>query len=303
MKPTSTSLSIPEMDAAKDEHQEKSFEEVVITPPRKFDLEFHELIKYRGLLASYVWRDINVKYKQTVLGFLWVILQPLTMMTIFVVFFSRFLNVPTDNVPAPIFYYSGLIIWSLFASSLTNASNSMLSNAELIKKVYFPRLIIPISSVAVALFDYAITMGLFILMIIFYKFTNDSFQFSALQFVLCIPIAVLMASITAFGAGAMIAALNLKYRDFRFIVPFMVQFLMFVTPVIYPVSVLNNHIWLKYLFAINPMFSVLNISRLPFTSVELDIYMITISLISMLVLFFGGVYTFKKTERFFADIA
>ncbi len=277
--------------------------EIIIAPPGKFNLELKELVRYKGLLASYVWRDINVKYKQTVLGFLWAVLQPLSMMAIFTVFFSRILNVPTDNVPAPIFYFSGLIIWTLFTTSLSNASNSMLSNAEMIKKVFFPRLIIPISSVIVALFDYAITALLFILMIIFYSVTQEGFEFSLIQLFVSIPSAVLITIITAFGIGSMIAALNIKYRDFRFIVPFMIQLMMFVTPVIYPVSILNDYLWLKYVFAINPMFTALNLSRFPFTSVELDTLMMSISLTSMVVLFIVGVYTFKRTERFFADIA
>lgn len=280
----------------------KEFQEIVITAPKEFSIDVPELIRYKELIMSFVWKDIKVKYKQTLLGFLWVILQPLAMMTIFVVFFSKFLNIPTDNIPAPVFYFSGLILWQLFSSALNNTSNSMLSNAGVITKVYFPRLIIPISSVLVSLFDFLITSLIFLALILYYYFAFDDFSFSLVQLVLYFSLATIITCITSFGVGTFIASLNIKYRDFRFLVPFMIQFLMFVTPVIYPVSVLDNHQWLKYVFSINPMFSALNLARAPFVAVELDIYMLLISLVSMMLFFVLGIFVFKRTERFFADI-
>lgn len=277
--------------------------ETWIRPPKSISLDFKELIDYQGLLWSYVRRDISVKYKQTILGFLWVVLQPLILMAIFVVFFSRFLQVPTEGIPAPVFYYSGLIIWTFFATSLANASNSMVANAEVIKKVYFPRLIIPLSSIFVALFDFAISLCIFLVMILGYFLFDPSFEISILQYTICLPTALFITIVTSLGAGTTIGAWNVKYRDFRFIIPFLIQLLMFLTPVIYPVSILETTPWLKYIFSLNPMFLALNLSRYSFMNTDLDLTMVGISLTSMFLIFLYGIYTFKKTERFFADIA
>lgn len=277
--------------------------EYVIKPEKVLSLNWKELWSYRELFVSYIWRDVKVRYKQTLLGFSWAILQPLMMMAIFVVFFSRMLNVPTDGIPAPIFYYSGLNIWVLFSTGLSNASNSMVSNAEVIKKIYFPRIIIPMSSVVVAFFDYLMTLVVFAALIIGYSVLRDDFVFSVWKLFAYTPLAVLIAVCTAFGFGSLVASLNIKYRDFRFVIPFFIQLLMFLTPVIYPVSVLKDIEWLKYILSLNPIMLSINLSRGVFTNAPIDPVLMSISIGAMVIMFFLGIYVFRKTERFFADIA
>lgn len=277
--------------------------EYIIKPEKVLSINWKELWSYRELFVSYVWRDVKVRYKQTLLGFLWAILQPLIMMIIFVVFFSKMLKVPTDGIPAPIFYYSGLNIWVLFSTGLSTASNSMVSNAEVIKKVYFPRIIIPLSSVVVSFFDYLMTLIVFLSLIALYGVLEEDFVFSIWKFLTYTPAAVAIAVLTSFGMGSLVASLNIKYRDFRFIIPFFIQLLMFLTPVIYPVSVLKEIEWLKYLLSLNPIMASINLSRGVFTEQPIDSMMIMISIASMFMMLILGIFVFRKTERFFADIA
>ncbi|MEM6317874.1 MAG: ABC transporter permease, partial [Bacteroidota bacterium] len=227
--------------------------EYTIEPPSKFSLNLQELWIYRELFYFFTWRDIKVKYKQTVLGFLWAVLQPFLMMMVFVVFFSKALNVPTDNIPAPIFYYSGLLLWNIFSTGLAGAGNSMVTNANIIKKIYFPRLIIPMSSILVAFFDFLMALIVFGGILLFYEWTMPTFYVNYLRLVLYLPLALIMTILGTFGIGSFLAALNVKYRDFRYVIPFMIQFLLFITPVIYPVSIFKDISWIKYVLAINPM--------------------------------------------------
>ncbi|MCP3931559.1 MAG: ABC transporter permease [Bacteroidetes bacterium] len=276
--------------------------EYFIRPQGKFSLNLKELWQYRELFYFFTWRDIKVKYKQTFLGVLWAILQPLLMMTVFVVFFSRALKVPTDNIPAPIFYFSGLLLWNLFSSGLSSSANSMVTNADIIKKVYFPRLIIPYSGVLTALFDFLMALLLFIGLIIFYKLTVPTINISY-NILLFLPISLVLTIITTIGLGCTLAALNVKYRDFRYVIPFTIQFLLFVTPVIYPVSIFQNIPYLKYILAINPMTGAVILGRSAFMPTPPDWSVIGISIFSAILLFFIGLYVFRKMEAYFADIA
>ena len=281
----------------------KSNIEYTISPPKKFSLNLDEIWLYRELFYFFTWRDVKVKYKQTVLGFLWAVLQPFLMMMIFVIFFARVLNVPTDNIPAPIFYYSGLLLWNIFSTGLGGAGNSMVTNANIIKKIYFPRLIIPMSSILVAVFDFLMAMIVFFGIIIYYEFTSPEFAVNYGKLLLYIPLALFLTLISTFGLGSFLASLNIRYRDFRYIIPFTIQFLMFVTPVIYPVSIFNDIPWAKYLMAINPMTGAVNLGRAAFTNVPIEWNLIGISFFSGVLLFFLGLYVFRKTEAFFADVA
>ena len=219
------------------------------------------------------------------------------MMIVFSVFFGKALNVPSDNLPYPVFVYSGLLLWNVFSSGLTAAGNSMVSNAGIIKKIYFPRLIIPISSVLVALFDFFIAFLIFIGMMIFYHTSiNLSRSF------LLMPLGIIIAVISTFGLGSLMAALNIKYRDFRYIIPFMVQVLLFVTPVIYPISILTNQ-WMKYIVALNPMYSAIELFRSGIINKPLDMNLLAISCSSALFFLIAGLFYFRKTEAYFADIA
>lgn len=271
--------------------------EYVIKPQKGISLNLKEIWNYRELFYFFTWRDIKVKYKQTALGFLWAVLQPFLTMIIFTVFFGKMLKVPSDGIPYPIFAYSGLIIWNVFASGLSNAGNSMVSNANIIKKIYFPRLIIPMSAILVALFDFLMAFVVYIGLMLYFDM-----PFHFVKLIVFIPSSLLLTTITVFGMGSFLAALNVKYRDFRYIIPFLVQSLLFLTPVIYPVSIIKYD-WAKYVIAINPMSSAVNLMRGAIIDKPVETNMLIISCVSAIILFFIGLLYFRKTERYFADIA
>ncbi|MCF8429454.1 MAG: ABC transporter permease [Bacteroidia bacterium] len=268
-----------------------------ITPKNKLTLGLPELWQYRELFYFFTWRDIKVKYKQATLGFAWAILQPLFMMIVFTLFFGKALKVPSDNIPYPIFVYSGLLLWNVFSSGLSNAANSMVSNANIIKKIYFPRLIIPISSILVSLFDFLMALLVFIAMLIYYQPNIQIFKM-----LLFMPLGLLIATFTSFGGGTLLAALNIKYRDFQYVIPFFIQILLFVTPVIYPVSILPA-LWMKYVMALNPMYGAIELFRSGIINKPIDINLLIVSMCSACFFFIVGIYYFRKTEAYFADLA
>jgi lipopolysaccharide transport system permease protein len=270
--------------------------EHVIEPSRSFYFDWPELWRYRELFYFFSWRDIKIKYKQTALGIVWVVLQPFLMMIVLTFFFSRALKVPSENVPYPVFAFSGLLIWNCFASGLTAASASMVSNSAIIKKVYFPKLIIPVSSIIVALFDFLIAFLMFVALLLVYR------QPVSMHAAWCWPLAALLGAIATLGPGSWIAALNVKYRDFRYVVPFVVQVLFFLTPVIYPVSMLTKG-WMQYAVAASPVYAAIEIFRFPVTGVMPDLQLVGISLSSAFLLMIIGLTYFRRTEDFFADIA
>lgn len=257
---------------------------------------WNELWQYRELFYFFTWRDIKIKYKQTVLGFLWSILQPLLMMVIFTFFFGRALNIPSQSLPYPVYVFSGLLIWNMFSTGLTNASNSMVNNSAIIKKIYFPRLIIPVSSILVAFFDFLMAFIIYVGLLLFYQ------QPVFWHAVFIWPLTILVTVVATLGMGSWLAALNVKYRDFRYVIPFLVQVLFFLTPVIYPMSLLKYPL-LQYILACSPMYAAIELFRYPLTGVLPDIYFLSTSLISGLCFLFAGVFDFKKTEDFFADFA
>jgi lipopolysaccharide transport system permease protein len=270
--------------------------EYVIDSARRSLFDWKELWRYRELFYFFTWRDVKVKYKQTALGFLWAILQPLLMMVIFTLFFGRALNVPSQDLPYPIFVFSGLLVWNTFSSGLTGAANSMTNNAAIIKKIYFPRLIIPVSSILVALFDFVMAFLLFIGIVLFYR---QPVYWSALW---SWPLAILIGIVATLGPGCWLAALNVKYRDFRYVIPFLVQVLFFLSSVLYPVSLLS-HPALRYILVASPIYAAVELFRFPLTGSTPDLTYLSISLISGLVLLIIGLVYFKRTEDFFADFA
>ena len=271
--------------------------EIEIKPENKFSLGLRELWEYRELFYFFTLRDIKVKYKQTVLGFLWAVLQPLIMALLFSFFLGKAISNYTNmSMPYEVFALSGLVIWGIFASGLNNAGNSMVSNANIIKKIYFPRLIIPLSSVLVGLFDFIMA---FIVFLLYALYNHISFTWYALLY---FPLSVVLTCIATFGAGSLLASLNVKYRDFRYIIPFLIQLLLFLTPVIYPVSIAANP-YLKWLLALNPMCAPLDIFRASFSGEPLNFWPDMLSVgVSLVMLFIGLVY-FRKTEAYFADLA
>jgi lipopolysaccharide transport system permease protein len=270
--------------------------EYVIDAEKKTIFNWQELFQYKELFYFFTWRDIKIKYKQTALGFLWAILQPLLMMLIFTLFFGRILNVPSQNLPYPVFVFSGLLIWNAFASGLTNAANSMVSNATIIKKIYFPRLIIPVSSILVALFDFLMAFVLFIGLLVYFR------QPVAISALWCWPLAIVIVMIATLGPASWLAALNVKYRDFRYVIPFLIQVLFFLTPVIYPVSLLQ-HPLLQYIIVLSPLYAAIELFRMPLTTEAAGPLLMLISLSSGFMLLIIGLVYFKKTEDMFADFA
>jgi lipopolysaccharide transport system permease protein len=275
--------------------------EYEIKPQRKFDFGLKELWTYKELFYFFTWRDIKVKYKQTVLGFLWAILQPFVTMVVFTFFFGRLLQVPSGNLPYPIFVLSGLLLWNIFSSGVVNAGNSMVTNSNIIKKIYFPRLIIPLSSILVSVFDFIMTLVVFLGVLIYYLATAQV-QINWFYIILLLPLCVILSCLAAFGLGSLLAAMNIKYRDFRYLIPFLVQTLLFITPVIYPISIVKSGL-IKWILSINPMYAAIEIFRSGLTGTLPELQLILTSVTSSLVLLFLGVYFFRKTEYYFADLA
>lgn len=270
--------------------------EFVITPPKGLvDINLAEIWRYRDLLYTFAWRDIKVRYKQTVMGIAWAVFQPLFTMIIFTVFFGNLAKIPSDGVPYPIFVYSGLLFWTYFSSSLTNASNCMVENESIIKKIYFPRLLLSISATVTPIIDFCFALVVFFGLMAVFRFMPN------LWGLLAIPVLLFISMVTASGVGLFLASVNVKYRDVRYILPFFIQILMFVTPVIYPVSIIpESYKWIAFL---NPMTGVINSARiLILGNGVIDWFGIYVSSIAAVLYFVLGVAYFRKTERFFADI-
>ena len=270
--------------------------EHVIDASRQSLFNWGELWNYRELFYFFAWRDIKIKYKQTALGFLWAVLQPLIMMLIFTLFFGQALQVPSQGLPYPVFVFSGLLLWNIFSTGLTASAYSMVNNSHIIKKIYFPRLIIPVSSVLVAVFDFLMAFLLFGALLLYYQ------QPVAWTAVIYWPLAAALCVIATMGPGNLLAALNVKYRDFRYVIPFLVQVLFFLTPVIYPVSLLKYPL-LKYIVVMSPMYAAIELFRYPLVGASLNTTFILISMASGLILLLAGTFFFRRTEEFFADLA
>lgn len=271
--------------------------EYVIEVQNKFSLGIKELWQYRELFYFFTWRDVKVKYKQAALGILWAILQPLVMMVMFTLIFSKALNVGSDGIPYPVFALSGLLIWNIFSNGLLNSANSMIINANIIKKIYFPRLVIPMSAILTALVDFFFALIIYVLVLIYYHQ-----QVSILKLLTCLPLGILITIVTTFGLGTFLAALNVKYRDFQYLLPFMIQFLLFANPVLYSVKAFNNP-WINAIMKANPIAAAIQLCRSVFTGQEVDWQSVGVSSIVAILLLIMGVYTFRKTESYFADLA
>lgn len=272
--------------------------EFEIKPQSKVNLGFKELWDYRELFYFFTWRDVKVKYKQTVLGFLWAILQPLFMALVFTLFLGDSITQKTSlTIPYPVFALSGMLLWGIFSGGVSNAANSMVTNANIIKKIYFPRLIIPISAILVALFDFVISLVIFVAFLFFYKI-----DINYIHLCLFFPVSVIITCIAAMGIGTLLSALNIKYRDVRYVIPFMVQALLFLTPVLYPANISSNSI-IQFILKLNPMSAALELMRGMFSGYGVDYNTILMGTISSLILFALGLFYFRKTESYFADIA
>ncbi len=270
--------------------------EITIRPQRGLiSVNFRELWVFRELLYFLAWRDIKVKYKQTALGAAWAILQPFLTMVVFSLLFGKLAKVPSDNIPYPIFAYAGLLPWNYFSSALSSSGNSLVASSNLITKVYFPRLIIPASASLAGLLDFLIASVILIAMMFFYHFTPNALG------IILIPVLVFMTFLVAVGCGLWLSALNVEYRDFQYVIPFLVQIWMFATPVIYPVTLVPQKY--HWLLALNPMGGIIEAFRaatLGHRPVNWD-FLIISSGIGILI-FITGLLYFRKAERSFADV-
>ncbi len=267
---------------------------VIVKPPQcLLELRLGELWQYRDLLVTLAMRDVRVRYKQTVLGGLWALLQPVAGMIIFTIFVKSVANLPTDGIPAPVFYYAGLLPWTLFSATITGASQSLLEGSRLITKVYFPRIIIPLAVTGYTLLNLAVSALFMLILMPAYGVTPNW----AIIFLPFVVIGVLLASL---GVGILIAALSVKYRDFRYVVPFMVQLWFFATPVFYPTSMIPPA-W-RLLAALNPMVGLTEAWRACLLGTIPDIKVVTLSIIVSVSLCMFGVAYFHRQEEFFADI-
>ena len=275
--------------------QEQSTPELVIRPSKGFlRLNLKDVFLYRELLYFLVWRDIKVRYKQTALGAAWAIIQPVMTMIVFSVFFGKLAKVPSDGIPYPVFAFAALLPWQLFAFALTESSNSLVGSQNLITKVYFPRLVIPLSSVLAGVVDFAIAFVVLLLMMLYYGIRPTAA-------VAWLPLFVLFALATALSVGLWLSALNVKYRDVRYTIPFLTQFWMFATPVAYS-STLIPEKW-RALFGLNPMAGVVEGFRWALLGkTEGPGALLWVSVAAVLLLFGGGLVYFRRTETTFADI-
>jgi lipopolysaccharide transport system permease protein len=268
---------------------------VLIEPPPKWEtLNLRELWGYRELLYFLTWRDVKVRYKQTAIGAAWAVLQPLLTMAVFSVIFGALIRVPSDGVPYPVFAYVALLPWSFFATAMTRASSSLVNDASLIAKVYFPRLLLPLSAVLSVTLDFGVAFVILLAMMGWYRIVPG-------VALLTLPLFLLLAFTTALGCGLWLSALNVRYRDIAYVTPFLIQVWFFITPVTYPSSIIPER-WRAF-YGLNPMagvvegfrWALLNTTAAPSAT-------ILVSTAVVVVIFLGGIFCFRRMEPGFADV-
>lgn len=277
---------------------------ITIQPTKNFfKLNIKELIEYRDLLMLLVKRDLTVIYKQTILGPIWFLIQPLITTIVFTIIFGRVANISTDGLPHVVFYMSGIVIWNYAQGVLNTAGNSLATNSVMLSKVYFPRLIIPLSGVVSNLVYLGLNMLMFLAFYFYYYFTQTgATQFGPTWWLFAFPLVVFYTAIVGLGVGLWIAAITTKYRDFRFMLPFLVQVWMYATPIIYPANVVVNPLY-RAIIWINPVSIAVEANRFMFTGhTSLDQIGIIIGCASTLLFFITGLAMFNKVQRNFVDI-
>jgi len=269
---------------------------IIIQPAKGWvPLKIRELWQHRELIYFLIWRDVKIRYKQTVLGTAWAIIPPFMSMIVFSIFFGGLAKIPSDNLPYPIFAYTALVPWTLFASGLTQSSNSLAGAAGLITKVYFPRLVIPIAALLSGIVDFALAFLLLLGMMVFYG------RVPTIN-IIFLPLFLLLALVTALGIGLWLSALNVQFRDVRYIIPFLTQFWMFATPIVYPSSLLSEE-W-RIIYGLNPMAGVVEGFRWALLGTDTAPGpMILVSAAASFVLLISGAFYFKRMEKAFADVA
>jgi lipopolysaccharide transport system permease protein len=267
---------------------------MLIEPPKAWKpVDFDELWRSRELLYFIVWRDIKVRYKQTVVGAAWSILRPLVSMVIFSVIFGKFAGIPSDGVPYPVFVFAGLLPWMFFSGAVAQAGMSLVTQAHLLTKVYFPRLLLPASSIGVGLVDLALGFLVYVGILIWYA------QAPGLS-ILLLPLLVLLTAVAALGVGLLLASVTVIYRDFRFVIPFLVQTWMFLSPVVYPISLIPERY--QWILALNPMTGIIQGFRSTLLNRPIDWPLLGTAVLVSTGMLVIGVWNFRRAERRFADV-
>lgn len=269
--------------------------ELIIRPQvGLISIDFQELLHYKELLFFLTWREIKVRYKQTIMGASWALMQPFFTMIAFTLIFGGLAKMPSEGIPYPIFSYSGLLLWIYFSNSVSSSGNSLVGNSNLISKIYFPRLFIPTSSCLSGLVDYAIAFIILVFMMVYYNFLPN-------VSIIILPLIVFTTFILAAGIGYWLSSVSVKYRDVKFILPFFIQLFMFATPVIYPSNIVGEkYQWLLYL---NPMTGLINAHRAALLGYQpVDFVAFGISIIISVLIFMTGIIYLKNTEKYFADL-
>ena len=268
---------------------------ILIRPPKGWmPIDIKELWAYRELLFYLTWRDIKIRYKQTVIGFAWAVIQPILMMVVFSLFFGTLAQVPSENIPYPLFSYAALVPWTFFANGLSLGSSSVVSGANLVTKVYFPRLVMPVATVLSGVVDFALAFTVLIGMMFYYGVIPTAN-------ILWLPLFFLLALVTSLGVSLWTSALNVQFRDVRFVLPFLTQFWLFATPIAYPSSLLSGT-W-RTLYGINPMVGVVEGFRWALLGTDTSPGpIIVISSVTALLVLISGAYYFRYMEKNFADI-
>jgi lipopolysaccharide transport system permease protein len=256
-------------------------------------IELRSLWAYRELLYFLTWRDLKVRYKQTLLGATWAVIQPLFTMFIWTVFFGVLAGIPSDGIPYPLFAFAGLVPWTFFSNAVNQSGNSLVGSANLITKVYFPRMIIPGAAVLAGLVDMAVAFGMLVILMLY-------FRVSPTPNILMLPVLIVLITMLATGVGMMTSALNVKYRDIRYALPFGIQLLMFLSPIIYPVTLLPAH-W-RWLLKLNPLTGIIGGYRSAFFGLPFDWTALLISAVMTAGLLLFAMFYFRRMERTFADI-
>lgn len=270
--------------------------DILIRPKTQWwQFDWKEFWQFRDLLYFFAWRDLKVRYKQTVVGVMWALFQPFVTMIIFTIFFGNLAKVPSDGIPYPIFVYVGLLFWTLFSSGLSSASNSFIGNQNIVTKVYFPRVFLPITSLVTCVVDFFVASVVLVGMMAWYRFVPSVVG------ILFVPFLLLITFFTTFGIGLLFSSVNVKYRDVRFVLPFFIQLLMFLTPVIYPVSIVPIQ-W-RWVLGLNPMSGVIDTARVVLLGVgQVDWFLLLISCLMSCVYCVIGYGYFRCVERYFADV-
>ena len=295
--PTATDVGTGRLSLVDDGRAAPEYSQETVIRPQSgwIGIDWQEMWAHRELLFFLVWRDISIRYKQTVLGWAWAILQPLIMMMIFTLIFGRFARIePPNGIPYPVFVFAGLIPWTLFSQGLASSAVSLVNQQQLLTKVYFPRLFVPVAAACVFLVDLLVSLVIYAVILLCYGVTPS-------WGVVWLPVLILLTLVATLGFGVTLAALTVFYRDFKHIVPFLVQIVMFLTPVIYPVEYVGRR-W-RLILSLNPIFGILNAYRSAILGMEWNKLSLAISTASALAMFTFAIFYFRKTERRFADFA